>query len=84
MDSYSIVVIILAVALSVSLVVWIAAGILVIKVLGRVREATNSARAAVEHVEEFTAQLKNVGKFTAVGSAIREASKFFNARKKGD
>ncbi|MCA9328988.1 hypothetical protein KC959_04380, partial [Candidatus Saccharibacteria bacterium] len=59
MNSFDILVIILAVALFVSLIVWILVGVLFMQVMRKVREASDVARVAAENVEEFTASLRN-------------------------
>lgn len=81
MDSFDILVIILAVAFALSLIVWIGVGILFIQVLKKVKLASDTARAAVENVEAFTSQLKNVGKATAIGSIVGQITKVFKGRK---
>ncbi len=81
MESYDILVIILSVALGFSLLVWIVAGVLLIQVFKKVKSASDTARAAAENVEEFTAQLRNAGKATAVGSIIAQVAKAFKGRK---
>ena len=80
MDSYDTLVIILAVALAVSLLVWIIVGTLAIQVLKRLRTASDTAQQAVENVEEFTEQLKNAGKMSTVGSAVAQISKIFKGK----
>ncbi|MBP6962553.1 hypothetical protein KBB49_03395 [Candidatus Saccharibacteria bacterium] len=81
MDSYDILVIILSIALSVSIIVWIFVGVLALKVLKKVKEASDTAKQAVENVEALTEQLKNVGKATAYSSAIGQIFKAFKRRK---
>ncbi len=81
MDSYDVLVIILAVALSVSLIIWIFVGVLAVQVLKKVRSASDTAKQAVENVEELTSQLKNVGKATAYSSAVGQIFKAFKRRK---
>ena len=77
MESYDILVIILATALALSIIVWIVVGVLTIQVMKRVRAATDTAQHAVENVEEFTEQLKNAGKVSTVGSAVAQITKLF-------
>lgn len=81
MDSYDTLVIILAVALSISILVWIIVGVLVVQVLRKVKEASNTAMLAVENVEALTEQLKNVGKATAYTSVVRQLFNAFKRRK---
>jgi hypothetical protein len=81
MESYDILVIILSVALGLSLIVWISLGVILIQVFKKVKEASDTARAAAENVEEFTAQLRNAGKATAAGSVIAQVIKAFKSRK---
>ncbi len=81
MESYDILVIILSIALSISLLVWIFVGVLLIQVMKKVKVASDSAKAAAENVEEFTSQLRNAGKATAVGSVIAQVAKAFKSRK---
>jgi ribosomal protein L18 len=81
MDSYDILVILLSVALGISLIVWITVGVLTIQVLKKIKNASDTARTAVEHVEEFTSHLKNAGKATAVGSIVAQIAKAFKGRK---
>ena len=81
MNSFDILVIILAVALFVSLIVWILVGVLFMQVMRKVREASDVARVAAENVEEFTASLRNAGKATAVGSIIAQVTRAFKGRK---
>jgi len=81
MDSYDILVIILAIALTLSLIVWIFVGVLLVKVLRKIKEASDTAKQAVENVEALTEQLKNVGKATAYSSAIGQIFKAFKRRK---
>ncbi|HMT18858.1 MAG TPA: hypothetical protein PKD20_00015 [Candidatus Saccharibacteria bacterium] len=81
MDSFDILVILLSVTLGLSLIIWIAVGILCIQVLKKIKLASDSAREAVEHVEAFTSQLKNIGRATAFGSVINQVTKMFKGRK---
>lgn len=81
MDSYDILVIILSIALGFSILIWIIVGVLVISVLKRVRQASDTAKAAVENVEAFTSQLRNAGRATAVGSVISQITKVWKGRK---
>lgn len=81
MDSYDILVIILSIALGFSILIWIIVGVLVISVLKRVRQASDTAKAAVENVEAFTSQLRSAGRATAVGSVISQITKVWKGRK---
>lgn len=81
-SSYDIIVIILSVTLFFSLVIWISVGVLFVKVLQRLKDASDTAKVAAEHVEEFTSQLKNVGKMSAAGSAAAQIMKIFKAKGK--
>jgi len=80
MDSYDILVITLSVVLSISLIVWLSVGILFVQVLKRLKSASDTAKAAAENVEDFTSQLKNVGKLSAVGTIIGQITKAFKGR----
>jgi len=80
MDSYDILVIMLSVALAIFIVVGIIATALLIQVLKRAREISDTAQEAVNHVEQFTAQLPKVGKLSSFGSA---ATQIFEIYKKG-
>ena len=82
MDSYDILVIILSVALFVSLVVWVGVGILFMQILKKVRAASDTAQQAVENLQEFTEQMKNVGRASAVGSVIKQVTSAFKGGKK--
>jgi uncharacterized protein YoxC len=82
MDSYDILVIVLSVALAISIFIWIWIGVLVVQILKKVREASDTAKHAVENVEEFTAGLKNVGKASAVGSVLAQIKKAFKNKDK--
>lgn len=82
MDSYDILVIILSVALFVSLLVWIMVGILFVQILKKVRSASDTAQQAVENLQEFIAQMKNVGKVSAVGSVVKQVISAFKGGKK--
>ena len=81
MESYDILIIILAIALSISIIVWIFVGVLALQVLRKVKEASDSAKLAVENVEALTEQLKNVGKATAYSTVIGQIFKAFKRRK---
>lgn len=81
MDSYDVLVIFLSCALGVSLIVWIVAGLMIIKVLQKLKLASENARQAAENVEEFTSQLKNAGKATAVGTVVHQITNLFRGRK---
>ncbi len=82
MESYDVLVIILSVVLLISLIIWIAAAVLVIKVVKRVKATSEAAEDAVHNVQEFTRKLRTVGDVSAIGSAISQAAKYF--KKKGD
>jgi hypothetical protein len=81
MTSYDILVIILSVALATSLIVWIVIGVLIMQIVKKVKAASDTAQSAVENVEAFTAQLKNVGRAKAVGSIIKQVTKAFKGKK---
>lgn len=81
MDSYDTLVIILSIALSISIIIWIIVGIFIVQILKKLKAASESAVAAVENVEELTSQLKNAGRATAVGSVIGQLFKVFKGRK---
>jgi len=81
MDSYDVLVIILSIALSLSLIVWIFVGVIAVQVLKKVKSASDTAKLAVENVEELTSQLKNVGKATAYSSVVGQIFKAFKRRK---
>ena len=81
MDSYDVLIIILAIALFISLIVWIFVGVLAVQVLKKVRSASDTAKQAVENVEELTSQLKNVGKATAYSSVVGQIFKAFKRSK---
>ena len=80
MDSYDILVIILSIALAVSLIVWIVVGVLTAQILKRVKAATETAQAALDNVEEFTEQMKNVGKMSTFGAIIGQIAKVFKGK----
>ena len=82
MDSYDILVVVLSVTLFVSLIVWISVGVLMVKILRKVKAASDTAHQAVENLEHFTSQLKNAGKVSAVGAAIRQVKQAFKGGKK--
>jgi len=75
MESYDVLVIILSVALAFSLIIWITVGVLLAQLVKRLKTATDSAQHAVENVEQFTSQLKNAGRATAIGSIIAQVKK---------
>ncbi len=81
MESYDVLVIILSIALTVSLIVWITAGVLIIKVMKKIKVASDTALHAVDNVQEFTSQLKNAGRATVVGSFIKQATNIFKGKK---
>lgn len=81
MDSFDILVIILAISLAISILIWVWVGIICIKILNKVKQASDTALHAVENVEELTSQLKNAGKATAAGSVVAQISKLFKSRK---
>lgn len=81
MESYDILVIILSVALLFSLIVWISVGILFVQIMRKFKTASQTAQQAVENVEAFTSQLKNVGKATAFGSVVAQVTRAFKGRK---
>jgi len=81
MDSYDVLVIILSIALSLSLIVWIFVGVIAVQVLKKVKSASDTAKLAVENVEELRSQLKNVGKATAYSSVVGQIFKAFKRRK---
>jgi len=82
MNSYDILLIIVSTAFAISLVVWIVVGVLIIQVVKKLKEATDVAQNAVENVEQFTTQLKNAGRATAVGSLIKQVTSIFKDSKK--
>lgn len=82
MDSYDVLVIVLAIALAVSTIVWIVAGVLIMQVVKKIKTASSTAQHAVENVEAFTSQLKNAGRATAVGSIIKQVTNVFKGRDK--
>ncbi len=82
MEPYSILVIFLSIALAVFLVAGTITLILVIKLLSSVKEATRNAKHAVENVEDFTSQLKKVGKATIIGSTVAQVLNIFKKERK--
>lgn len=79
---YNILVIMLSIALLISLLVWIVVGVLAVKVLKKVKAASDVAAQAVDNVEEFTQSLKGAGKATAVGSTIAQIMNVINKGRK--
>jgi hypothetical protein len=77
MDSYDILVIILSVTLAIFLTLAIIATIMTIQILKKVKIVTDTAVTTVENVEEFTTNLKNAGKVTAVGSVVNQVISIF-------
>ncbi len=82
MDSYDILVIILSVTLVVFLIVAIVATSLFIQILKKIRSITDSAQLTVNNIEEFTDQLRQAGKVTAVGSVIGQVFELFKKGRK--
>jgi K+-sensing histidine kinase KdpD len=77
MDSYDTLVIILSVTLAVFLTLAIIATVMIIQILKKVKIVSESAQHTAENVEEFTSNLKNAGKVTAVGSAVNQVINIF-------
>lgn len=82
MDSFDILVIILSVTLAIFLVVNIIALVLFIQILKRVRAISDTAQETAENFQQFSAQLSNAGKLTAVGSAISQVVDIFKKGRK--
>lgn len=82
MDSYDVLVIILSIAFAISLIVWIVVGVLIVQVLKRVKAASETAQQAVENIEGFTEQLKNVGRMSTLGNLASQIVKIFKRKDK--
>lgn len=82
MDSYDILVIILSVTLAIFLVLAIIATSLLIQILRRARNISDTAQHAVDNVQEFTSSLSSAGKVTAFGSAISQVVDIFKKGRK--
>ena len=86
MSSYDILVIILSVTLAIFLVLSIVATVLLIKLVKKISQATDSARQTIENVEAFTGTIKNVANGSIIGSALSslwDKYGFKKAKKKG-
>lgn len=67
--------------MAIMLIVSIVVGVLILQVLRKVKAMSDSAQAAVHNVEEFTEQLKGMGKISAVGSIAKEVITLIKKRK---
>jgi K+-sensing histidine kinase KdpD len=82
MDSYDILVIILSIALAIFLIVSIIAISLFIQILKKIRSISDTAQQTADNVVQFSENLKNAGKVTAVGSAVSQVLDIFKKGRK--